>query len=308
MTSASSQVKQVKTELQEPPVQSRPVPQLELQPSAAEQSSLRALVRRIHELERERDQLRIERGKTRATPSRVTFVVLLILGGVAFLGAIAYTSTILAFIGLGLSFYGMLFLFIRPTKYIESKILESALAPIETLDLLLTHLGYRGRGIYLAAGDTNGITLFVPEGDGDQLPMKTSVPRDENAPDLSGGITLCPPGVALARQIEEALGVDLPTRGLAYLNDKLPKVLIEDLQIVEDLHMLVDGSRVRFRFSGSLYCDQLWNDTGIRSTGCPLCSSLACVLVKATDRPVVFEDQTRIREHTFESTYRIAES
>ena len=306
MAPMRGRVSGVKTELQEATVEPRPAAQL--QAGAVDQTSLRALIRRIQELERERDQLRMEKWNTRATPSKLTFGVLLILGAAALLGAIAYASTILAFIGLGLSFYGMLFLFIRPNKYIESKILESAFSPIETLDLLLAQLGYRGRGIYVPGGNPTGVTLFVPKGDGNQLSMRLGAHENEIVTNSSGGITLSPPGLTLERQIEGELGVDLPKRGLRYLEEKLPKVLIEDLQIVRDMHMLVDGSRVRFRYDGSVYCDHLWNGTGSHSTGCPLCSALACILVKATERSVVHEDQARVRHQTFESTYQILES
>jgi len=290
----------VKTELQEAPVQSR------LEVGAADQSSLRALIRRIQEQEMEIDQLKIQRRKTMATPSRLTFAVLLTLGAIAILGAIAFTSTILAFIGLGLSFYAMLFLFIRPTKYVESETLESAVSPIKTLDLLLTQLGYHGRGIYLPAG--NGVILFVPKGDENQLETQLGVPENlQTLTNPSQGVMLSPPGLALTRIIERGLGVDLPTRGLGYLEDKLPKMLTEGPQMVKEMNMQVEGSRVHFRFSGSVYCERLWDDAGKFSTGCPLCSALACILVRATGRPVVFEDESRIRLDTFESTYLIVE-
>ena len=304
LISTSTLVNQVSPELQETTVQSRPETQLHA--GAVDQSSLKALIRRIQELEMERDQLKMESWKTRATPSRLTFAALLALGAVSLLGSIAYTSTILAFIGLGLSFYGMLFLFIRPAKYIESETLESTLSPIKTLDLLLTQLGYRGREIYLPTG--NGVILFVPEGDGGQLPMKLVVPENLQTPtNFSQGVMLSPPGLALTRIIERGLAADLSIRGLGYLEDKLPKILTESPQMVKNMQMQVEGNLVRFRFNGSVYCDQLRNETGKCSRGCPLCSALACILVRATGLPVVLEDESKIRHDTFESTYRILE-
>lgn len=305
MVSTSGRVSEVKPELQETTAKSRTGAQLQV--GAVDQSSLRTLIRRIQELEMEIEQLKMQRWKTRAMPSKLTSGVLLVLGAISLLGAIAYTSTILAFIGLGLSFYGMLFLYIRPTKYIESKILESALSPMKTLDLLLTQFGYHGRGIYLPAG--NGVILCVPEGDGSQLPMKPIVPENlQTLTNSSKGVMLSPPGLALAKLITGELGVDLPTRGLGYLEDKLPKILIEGLQMVKDMQMQVEGGHVRFQLDGSVYCDQLWNGTGkCSTTGCPLCSALACILVETTGRPVVFENESRIRHQTFESTYRIVE-
>jgi len=293
----------VKPELQETTVQARP--EAQLQPGSVDETSLRALIRRIQELERERDHLRREKWKSRATPSKITFWVLLILGVITLVGAFAYTSTILAFVGLGLSFYGMLFLFVRPTKYFESKMLESALSPIRTLDLLLSQLGYNGKQIYLPDGNSDGVTLFVPEG---LSPIERGVTETlQSITRTSKGISLSPPGLALARQIEEALGVDLPTRGLGYLEEKLPKVLIESLQIVSEIQMQIIGDRVSFRFDNSVYCDQLWDDNDKCATGCPLCSALGCILVVATGHAVVFEDETRIRHHTYESTYVVEE-
>jgi hypothetical protein len=303
LVSASGRVSEVKPELQETPAKSTPEAQ---QADAPEKNSLRALIRRIQEQQMEIDQLKIQRWRTRATPSRLTSAALLTLGAISLVGSIAFTSTILAFIGLGLAFYGMLFLFIRPAKNVESETLESALSPIRTLDLLLTQLGYHGRGIYLPAG--NGVILFVPEGDGSQLAMNLGEPENLQAlANSSQGVMLSPPGLALTRTIERGLGADLSTRGLGYLEDRLPKMLIEGPQMVKEMQMQVEGGRVHFRFNGSVYCDRLRSDSGKCSTGCPLCSALACILVRATGRPVVFEDESRIGRDTFESTYRILE-
>jgi hypothetical protein len=303
MVSATRPMSEAKSELQETTAKSTPGAQ---RADTAEKSSLTALIRRIHEQETEIDQLKTQSWKTRAMPSRLSSGALLILGAVSLLGAIVYTSTVLAFIGLGLAFYGMLFLFIRPARYVESETLVSALSPIKTLDLLLTKLGYHGRGIYLPAG--NGVVLFVPESDESQLAMNLGASENlQTLANSSQGVMLSPPGLALTRIIERGLGAGLSTRGLGYLEDRLPRMLVEGPQIVKDMQMQVEGSRVRFQFGGSVYCDHLRNDGGKCSTGCPLCSALACILVRATGRPVVFEEESRSGRDTFESTYRIVE-
>ena len=73
------------------------------------------------------------------SPTRLVSWFLLALGLIA-----------LAFIGLGLTFWGALTLYITTEKYVKEILLNSTLLPtLANMDKILTELGYQGKAVYL---------------------------------------------------------------------------------------------------------------------------------------------------------------
>ena len=84
------------------------------------------------------------------TPTKLVSWFLLALGLIALAFSIIYTSSILAFIGLGLTFWGALTLYITTEKYVKEILLNSTLLPrLANMDKILTELGYHGKAVYL---------------------------------------------------------------------------------------------------------------------------------------------------------------
>ena len=70
----------------------------------------------------------------------------------SFAPSISGNSQVLAFIGLGLVFWGGLFLLIRPVSYVKSEILDTTtLSNYRTLDRILKNLHIYGEGFYIPA-------------------------------------------------------------------------------------------------------------------------------------------------------------
>jgi hypothetical protein len=75
---------------------------------------------------------------------------MLLLGTASLAASIGYNSSILAFIGLGLAFWGAVLLYIRPEEYTKKTLLEAALSSsLVTLDQMIKELGYTGDATYL---------------------------------------------------------------------------------------------------------------------------------------------------------------
>ena len=90
--------------------------------------------------------------------------------------------------------------------------------------------------------------------------------------------------------------------------EALPKVLVEDLEIVKDVEIEVKEDSVRFKLYDSIYADFCAEvrDTSRRcGLGCPMCSALASILAIATGKPVLYEedkmsDDRRITESIYQ--------
>jgi hypothetical protein len=87
----------------------------------------------------------------------------------------------------------------------------------------------------------------------------------------------------------------------------LPRVFVEDLEITEDLELRVEGGMVHVRIEGSIYkdlCDEVRRLSGVCEIfGCPLCSSIACVLARASGKPVVMEGNELSRDGKIMDVY-----
>lgn len=250
----------------------------------------------VKQLQSEREPPRLGLRKHRRKPSSKVAYTFLSFGIISLASSIIYNSSILAFIGLGLTLWGGLFLFIKPARYVRANLLDStAISSLTAIDKILTELNYHGKGIYLPPRQLNElkeVVVFVPKKNKILIPQPKEIAQGKVFinPD---GMFLIPPGQGLLTLYEKELGKDLSKVNLNNLSTDLPKLLIEDLELLESLEISTYKDGVHVKIVGSVYeslCSQVRNHTNICSRlGCPLCSSIACALAKATGKPVVIE-------------------
>jgi hypothetical protein len=243
------------------------------------------------------------------TPT-VAGLVMAGVGAVCLILSMTFASTVVAFVGLGLAFWGALLLFIRPRNYVRSDLMDStALSSLKTIDRVITDLGHKEKGIYIPARDPKKTAVFIPSGPLERIPTAEEIGNGTFVNDPKG-IALVPPGLALANLFQRELGGDFSKRRLEELNDPLRKLLIDDLEVVQDFEMRVDGNNVRFKFVEPVYsdfCRKLKSNTALCSSlGCPLCSAMACLVAQVSGKPVELDkDSYSTDGKTVESAYRI---
>ncbi len=233
---------------------------------------------------------------------------LLGIGFVAITASILFASTILAFVGLGLAFWGMLAFFVQPQKYVQSDLMNAtALSSLRTIDKMMTGIGIREKGVYIPSGEQKAV-VFVPKEPFSHIPEAGAIEGKTFLEDPEGMLVV-PPGLALASLIEKKLGFTLKDSGVETVVRALPKVLVEDLEIVRDVEIHVKGDRVNVKLVDSIYADfcREIRDTSRRcGLGCPMCSALACILAVASGKPVVFdEDELSSDKKTTHSSYEL---
>jgi len=234
--------------------------------------------------------------------------IMLGFGLLALALAVVFTSTILTFIGLGLGFWGVLAFFVRPSQYVRSDLMNAtAFSSLETIDEMMLSMGYRERGVYIAVGREKAV-VFIPSEPFSTIPKGTLV--DGTFTENPKGIVVAPPGLALSNLIEKKLRFDLRNCGVEALAQALPKVLVEDLEIVRDVEIEVEGNSVKVNLIDSIYadfCRELRDNKRPCGLGCPMCSALACMLTIATGKPVLFEEDREVTPdgRTTQSNYRL---
>jgi hypothetical protein len=269
--------------------------------------------------------------KLAITFSRTIGLILLILGITSLLGSIAYSSTIPALIGLGLIFWGIIITYIQTSEYIERRILDATVVPLmTTLDETLKTLEYKGKAVYLPPKYLNSpetpkiyvsrqVTAALPPPD---ITQKLEIePSHRN----TQGMLILPPGAELTRLFETSLGTSFLNIKLQDLQQRLPKVLIEDLEVVTDIEIKTpanietettaenaraDEDRILVKFTTATYKNTCKKATELSAiyanVGCPLTSALASALAKTTGKPVTIEKQQVSEDGaTTQTEYRI---
>lgn len=238
-------------------------------------------------------------------------------GGLALIGSIFYSSQILAFIGLGLVFWGFILNYIQTEEYVKESLLNATtISLLSTLNQLITELGYKGKAIYLPPKylkDPEDNKAFIPKNEILKLPtLEQEQEKDKLFIENPQGLLVTPPGSELSKLFEKILETSFTRVDIQYLQLNMPKLFIEDLEIAQNFEMIIENNLIKVKMEKTAYqnlikaSDKFANIHQI--LGCPLTSAIACALVKASGKPITIEKQELDKEDgTFEIEYHIME-
>jgi hypothetical protein len=227
-----------------------------------------------------------------------------------------YASSLLAFIGLGLVFWGAVLFYVRPEKYVKETLLDkTALPSLADLGQMVRELGYHGKAIYLPPKylkNFESSRIYISEHEGTKLPSPEELHKEDDKMVLRsvGGVSMTPPGAELVKLFEDAAGTDFANVDLKFLEHEMPKLLTQAFEIARTVTIESEGNMVHVRMDGCVYsgmCRKVVSRTGAQgSLGCPLCSAIACALAKATGKPLVIENEKPGEDgQTIDTEYRL---
>lgn len=114
---------------------------------------------------------------------RVAGYTLLPVGLIALLSSIVLESTVLALIGLGFTFWGVLLLYITNESYIKQGLLgTTTISSLKNLNQILNEIKYRGATTYLPSKYFNHletIKIYILKNKNNNLPKPEEVQRQE---------------------------------------------------------------------------------------------------------------------------------
>jgi hypothetical protein len=260
-------------------------------------------------------------------------VIMLVGGLVILVASFYYGSSILAFTGLGLAFWGALLLYIRPEGYVRKTLLQAVILPsLATLNKMIQELNYKGEAIYLPPryfANPECTRVYMTRQKVATLPMPELIQKYETQLFVKNpeGLLLMPPGAELANVFEKKLGISFTRVNLEYLQRNMPKLIVEDLEIADNLEMeilpktvegkarafsLLQAERyaVQVRITDPICREVCQGSNRLEHIcdriGCPICSAIGCALTKTTGAPVMIESvQTSEDGKTVEITYGI---
>ncbi len=235
----------------------------------------------------------------RKIKSQTATLIALIVGVTLIIVSSFYASAFLAIVGLGIIFWSVILFYITPTRQVPLSLLNASVSIKTTnIERILVETGITEKGIYLPPknlGNIESSLIFVPKSPKYVLPTLEE-PSEKLYADQYNGIFLTPPGLALAHLFERELGVSFGMVDLVHLQTTLPKLLVEELGLSENLEIQTHGDLIVIEATGSLLktiCEEADNEPQTHAqVGCLLASALACILAKTTGKPIIIQKET----------------
>jgi len=224
---------------------------------------------------------------------------------------------------MGLTFWGALFLLIRPMRYVEGSLLDSTTTSLySTIDRIIKNFGYKGDGYYIPPYPKD---VYLPDhlkGLKDTV-VFVSAENDSNMPSIEElaegkflienpkGVLVIPPGSGLLSQIEKELKIDFAKTQLNELCEIMPRFILENFSLAKEMEMELGEGQVYLKTFDSLYKNLYSAENNLKSIsllGCPIVSAVACAIAKASGKTVTIQKQKVSPDGlAIEVWYRIAQ-
>lgn len=218
-------------------------------------------------------------------------------GATALILSTLINSGVLALIGLGLVFWGALLLYVEPKQeYVDISLLNStSISLLEIIDQITSSLNYSGEAVYLPPKyfkEPNKEKMFLNWGKGTSIPRSEEVDTDRLLVDNPLGLVIFPPGLGLTNFYEEKMDTSFSKIGLPQLEETLSKLFTQDLDIADNIEIEIIDDQILITLTEHIYKDLCLESyaSSCKSLCCPMCSSLALAIARASNKPVIVED------------------
>ena len=232
-------------------------------------------------------------------------IAFLITGILSIMFSISYELQVLAFVGLGLTFWGALFALSSPKKIVESRVSTSGLISFySTIDRIVKDLGGEKayyispypKDVYLPEHlrGLKDIVVFIPSNKDATFPSIEEVAQGKFITKKPKGLLISPPGIGQFNQIETK--VDFAKITLPELCEVLPHIFLENFDVAKKIVMINEENQVNMTVSDSITGSLYSAETNLKSVaflGSPIASAVACAIAKSTGKTVTIDRYRR---------------
>ena len=250
-------------------------------------------------------------------PANRIAITLLIIGALLLSVSVFVSSTILAFIGLSLAFWGSLFLFATTTKFVKALVLDAAaISYYTTLDRIIDDLNLKGKPIYIPPypKDTylpehlvglKEMVVFISAEDNAEIPNIGEMAQKEFLVKNPKGILITPPGSGLINLFEKELnsefgnllpkqlGTDFTKMDRESFYEWLPTIIVNHFELTSDLEIKLENDQIHLKIADLVYRNLYSKEQNLKtihSIGCPLTSAIACALAIIAGKSVTITE------------------
>ena len=181
---------------------------------------------------------------------------MLILGVILVVLSVFYPYSFLAILGTALIFWSAILFYITPEKHVPLVFLHPlASSNADNIERILSEFGISEKGIYLPPRNLRDIessVVFLPKRTNVTLPMAEGMTEKLFSKEKEG-VLITPPGFGLSQLIEKELNISFTKTDFTYLQLHLPKVIIGELQIADNIKLNMNGNLVTVEIMGSIF-------------------------------------------------------
>jgi hypothetical protein len=247
-------------------------------------------------------------------------VIFIVSGITLFVLSVFLGSQIISIIGLGLIFWGALFLLIPPPKHVEASFLiTSSLPDYMTIDRMLKYLIPKNeaynippcpRDIYLPEHleGLKEMVTFIPAEYTDGIAEIEDIARGEFFIEKPKGLLIASPGIGLLDKMEQKHKIDFTKIPLTEVDGALLNFL-DELYLAKKIDITIRENEVTLQINDSLYKNlysQKYNLKSVILLGCPLVNTVACAIAKSAGKPTMIQEiKITPNANTITATFKI---
>ena len=239
-------------------------------------------------------------GENNTLISQASGYLLIILGFSSIFISFLYDSLPAGFIGVTFTFFGFLFSFTLKGNYIRSEILNAyAISLLYELNNEIKSKYDTWSAVYLPTipnkniysprilrkNNSNSAGLLMIYGDD----KKINEIIDAIVQNKYSDMHLIPPGNGLFKYYETLLNTKLTSKNLDYVTNDFKHILKNRLNLLDEVTFDVDGNTIKVKIIGAIDEEAIIDESIseiISKVGTPLISSIACVLLAVTQKPI----------------------
>jgi hypothetical protein len=263
---------------------------------------------------------------------RIAVVVFILSGLLSLFWSIYLYNIVLALLGLGLTFFGVLFFLLGPLRAVEDGLLfDTATSEYSTINRIINDLKCTGEAFYMPPTPKNiqvpdtqksfkEVTVFIsPKRSPPNMrslkerlfDLPSTTERSEGKFLLKDrkGLLLTPPGLGILKDIEKKLKTDFTDMDIMQFCQVISDVLLEKFNLAKEIEIMEENDIVKFKIRNSAYENLYTRDdnmTTIHLLGCPLVSAIAVGLAEASKKNVsIINENVSDDSSEIEIWYRI---
>lgn len=242
----------------------------------------------------------------KSNPAGLIASVFLALGMLLLVFAVFLGQQVIAFIGLGLTFWGAIFALTRSSRYVEGILLDStAESAYSTIDRMVNDLTFTEQGYYIPAYPRDAAlpeylktlkepVVFISAPSFSGIPSVEELAQGKFLSTRNQGVFIISPGSGLLAQMEKQVQLDFSKISLQELAEVLPRLLTEVFTLAKTADLKLTENGAIFKASGIVYESLYHAQPSLKSVnilGCPVVSAVASALAKTSQKMVVINEQ-----------------
>lgn len=245
----------------------------------------------IEKLENEKKELQEELLTLKGRPTGIISYVFLTIGLISMALSIVHSNFLLSIIGISLTFFGSLLLYVKPVNFIKKEIMGDVITSYyNAFEKILSKLSINGEPLHFSPAtikDFNNIFVFIPSKKKVDLNTIFESSDLENIP-KSSGYVISAPGLDLFKRIENVLKIDFSIKGFDETYRKVADALVRYFEISKDVVFEVQENIIKVDIMNCIFSEVIerTSKSEYYQIGDPLSSALACYIVMTYKKPV----------------------